>query len=1063
MDKPGETRGRDKPRTGSINRQAIEELIAGLRRNNFIGTLHVSAGDSEKYVYFSVGGIRLLSTGSRKYTSVGRLLVRRGRITQADLADALGVVETSGARLGDHLVQKGLATKADLEETVRLQVENEILDVVTWDDGIYQFHVQMPGDLFERKARATAVSLDIDALLGKLSASAERFEKIRTRIPTFRLVFRPTPAGRSALDVVETPPARRDFLQLVDGSRPLDEIATTGEFGRFELAELAFEALREELVQPVGGVGRTAAVELDEIQTLEAALDKALTDVLIRRKLAEAYERAGETGKAVENYRRLAEERLRQYQDDEAISALESVTRLQPTDFSAHEQLLECYDRTGRSQKVVDHGTRLGELYRTNRLYNRAKNVLLRLIGLSPKNLKVKTLLADTYADLGDSGAAVKEYESAVGVLRDEGKTDPGTIRSYAEKILLLDEGNRLARRLLGKLGERAAPLAPLARAAALLATLGVVGAALASEYDARVRYREAARRARPLVEAGAFDQVLSEVEELRRSRFSTLAFRLAETEKEIRDRRDADAVARLEHVLVRSEELDRGGEPEEALAALRRELDRVSAANLPGSLRERAQGRLEALTAALEGRVREWGRVADALAQAPPDDRAAFDAWRRTRGGRPPSGKLEDLPPVRIPVQTVPAGAEVSSPDGAPHGVTGPEKPVPVPLRLGKPLRVRVALAGYAPAVVEIPPEEVVWPVSILLRKEVRFSYALGGPPSGPPLPDAGGLWCGSVDRHLYRLGPAGELRAAIALGLTAEVVGAPAALPGPAGPGGPGETLALVATRDRELRGFADPDAERLRLLLPEPPAWGPVVAEGWLVQALSGGDVLAVPIPAARAAAPGAHLEDLPGVRRVRVGATLAGPPLVAEGRVVAATAGGRLLSEELATGARRFDLPLGAGPVGGPTADPRGLLFLAFRDGRVEARYLSGEAAWTEPGRVPGGAASAPIPAGEVVVVGGATGGATALDVRTGQKVHEFRTDAPVRALPAPSGPPGEVLVLGDESGRLSAYAVGGGRRLLWTFETGAPIRVAPRPVAGAWLVVSEAGLLVAVRE
>ncbi|MHC5021538.1 MAG: tetratricopeptide repeat protein [Planctomycetota bacterium] len=342
--------------SGKISLESLREIAQELERANWIGSLHVSAGDSEKYIYFSVGGLRLVSTGTRKYTSLGRVLVRQGVVQQHDLAKALQAQSQSSARLGEILVRWKLATKDDLEGCVRVQVENELRDIVTWDDGEYRFSRGMPGDSFERTARATTVSLDIAEFWSSLLETAERYKEIRAKIPNLGAVLKLAPLGRAAAESPDTPVAVMEFLQAVDGKAGLQEVANRAEFGRFEVMEIAYEALRGGQVQ-LTGASRLAPRDSGEIKNLERALDEALNDVLIRRKLAEAYERSGETAKAVENYKQIAAEASRNYRDEEAIGALEKVSRLMPTEFGAQEQLLDAYQRTGKKAKVIEHAT----------------------------------------------------------------------------------------------------------------------------------------------------------------------------------------------------------------------------------------------------------------------------------------------------------------------------------------------------------------------------------------------------------------------------------------------------------------------------------------------------------------------------------------------------------------------------------------------------------------------------------------------------------------------------------------------------------------------------------
>src|SRR5207247_10312684 len=80
---------------------------------------------------------------------LGALLLRTGKITEADLERARDMQERQGdkRRLGDILVSLGAITPRELERQVRFQIEEVVFEVMSWREGYFSFTDGSGGDL----------------------------------------------------------------------------------------------------------------------------------------------------------------------------------------------------------------------------------------------------------------------------------------------------------------------------------------------------------------------------------------------------------------------------------------------------------------------------------------------------------------------------------------------------------------------------------------------------------------------------------------------------------------------------------------------------------------------------------------------------------------------------------------------------------------------------------------------------------------------------------------------------------------------------------------------------
>ena len=87
-----------------------------------------------KVIAIAHGEIAVLSDRTAERVRIGDLLVARGKMTEAQLSEALKIQRTSEqrSRLGDVLVKQNLIKPQDIAESLKFQVEEEIYELFTW-------------------------------------------------------------------------------------------------------------------------------------------------------------------------------------------------------------------------------------------------------------------------------------------------------------------------------------------------------------------------------------------------------------------------------------------------------------------------------------------------------------------------------------------------------------------------------------------------------------------------------------------------------------------------------------------------------------------------------------------------------------------------------------------------------------------------------------------------------------------------------------------------------------------------------------------------------------------
>src|SRR6185295_17299542 len=129
---------------GDVSIFSFADLLQHLASRQSAGSLSIIQGPMQKMIYLSPDGMRLISTTSRKTSSLGEILIRTRKITRAQLDQLLVEQKQTGKRLGELVSRQGLVTKTDIESALREQTQEEIYDLFSWTEAKFEFKEGVP-------------------------------------------------------------------------------------------------------------------------------------------------------------------------------------------------------------------------------------------------------------------------------------------------------------------------------------------------------------------------------------------------------------------------------------------------------------------------------------------------------------------------------------------------------------------------------------------------------------------------------------------------------------------------------------------------------------------------------------------------------------------------------------------------------------------------------------------------------------------------------------------------------------------------------------------------------
>lgn len=276
----------------------IFQLI-GIQRKT--GVLVLSNGNRKVTVSFLSGGVVSADSNDHPLEDrLGAVLVKSGKITDRQLAEALKTQKSTLQRLGRILVeQKALATD-DLRDALRLQVTQIVHHLFRWRDGEYDFSQEETLDY----DRDHFTPIPADNILMEGARMIDEWPIIERRIPSFDIILRRKKVGALAgpISVFETdidfglmntgdeeaedPSARlspdeQAVLNLVDGRSTVQDIIDRSQMGEFETCRTLYELMnREQIEEGLGAAPRIEAPRAPIHRSLFLRLGLVLMPVL---------------------------------------------------------------------------------------------------------------------------------------------------------------------------------------------------------------------------------------------------------------------------------------------------------------------------------------------------------------------------------------------------------------------------------------------------------------------------------------------------------------------------------------------------------------------------------------------------------------------------------------------------------------------------------------------------------------------------------------------------------------------------------------------------------------
>jgi tetratricopeptide (TPR) repeat protein len=273
---------------GSLKEASLPDVIQLLYLGRRTGCLALADQHNFGTIYLDEGQIVYASIVNRR-DRLGDILVRRGRITAEQLQRAIEAQDDARQqKLGEILVHLGVLSRVELEEYMRLQIEEAIYYLFTWTSGTFNFEA---GVRPEREDFLVRISPE--ALLLEGARRVDEWSLIEKKIPSFDLIFS-VDHQHITQSALTLSPEQERLLPLLDGSRDVRQLIDESGLVEFEVGKALYGLITAGFAHRVGTSTATAP------KVSQSRVEE-------HRNLGIAFYKAGMLEEALREFRRVIE------------------------------------------------------------------------------------------------------------------------------------------------------------------------------------------------------------------------------------------------------------------------------------------------------------------------------------------------------------------------------------------------------------------------------------------------------------------------------------------------------------------------------------------------------------------------------------------------------------------------------------------------------------------------------------------------------------------------------------------------------------------------------------
>ncbi len=217
---------------GDLAERALPEMLYAIYHYRVPGVIQAIRDDVVKRVYLRDGYV-IHASSSDIQDSLGCYLLSAGMISRHDFKVTMRERRTSESRYGTMLVERGLLSPAELYHAIRLQTEEVVWSLFSWEEGQITFSIG------EFEPSTVPIQIPMRQVIKEGVKRVPNAKRLVARLGTKETILE---ASYEMDDLIEAALHGQEYelLRLVDGKRTLLQLCTEGPFSTAENGRLIY-------------------------------------------------------------------------------------------------------------------------------------------------------------------------------------------------------------------------------------------------------------------------------------------------------------------------------------------------------------------------------------------------------------------------------------------------------------------------------------------------------------------------------------------------------------------------------------------------------------------------------------------------------------------------------------------------------------------------------------------------------------------------------------------------------------------------------------------------------
>ncbi|UCE25846.1 MAG: DUF4388 domain-containing protein [Candidatus Zixiibacteriota bacterium] len=232
---------------GNLKTVSFPDILQLLATGKKTGILEVKTSTRQKEVAFKDGNIIYASSVNTTEDLLGNMLLRRGKITKSDLDRAISLHKQTGRQLGTTLIDMNLFQKEDIAECLRLQIEEIVYNLFSWQEGDFVFHEgSSPSNV------PFLIELNTMNVIMEGTRRIDEWMEIQKVLPPDDVVLALAKSPKVAKEDISISLEEFRIMALINGERTLPDLINISPMGEFVTCRAIYRLIVGNLIEVVG-------------------------------------------------------------------------------------------------------------------------------------------------------------------------------------------------------------------------------------------------------------------------------------------------------------------------------------------------------------------------------------------------------------------------------------------------------------------------------------------------------------------------------------------------------------------------------------------------------------------------------------------------------------------------------------------------------------------------------------------------------------------------------------------------------------------------------------------